>query len=231
MTVAFAKVAVAVASCIVAPLVVLFVRPHAEWSYMDALCQRILSCMTPLDIAVVRFGFAWFGRLQRLVYWPAAVVDSPTVKGLWYGDATTPLCDAVVILFVHGGGFLSGTADCMSTGLFQPLLGRLQNSLRAVRLFSVEYDLAPEHPYPRAINQALDAYLWLLDQGVASTNILLMGDSAGGNAVLSLLQRGRQQNVAMPACGVLISPWVDLSVSTPSYDVKTDIFTKYVVYS
>ncbi|ETV81003.1 hypothetical protein H257_06438 [Aphanomyces astaci] len=223
-------VLVAIWYSLATPLVVLFHRPHAKWSYMEALSQRLMSHFTPLGIDVVRFGFAFFGRVQRLAYWPSAVVDTSAVKGLWYGDIKSPLQDSVVIFYVHGGGFGSGTADCMSTSLFQPLLQSLeQSSRRPVRLFSVEYDLAPQHPYPRAINQAFDAYMWLLGQGVPSSNVVLCGDSAGGNAVLTLMQRGRRDNAPLPACAILVSPWLDLTMTSPFYDVKTDIFTKRTI--
>ncbi|RLO03341.1 hypothetical protein DYB28_012984 [Aphanomyces astaci] len=190
-------VLVAILYSLAAPLVVLFHRPHAKWSYMEALSQRLMSHFTPLGIDVVRFGFAFFGRVQRLAY-----------------------CIR----------FGSGTADCMSTGLFQPLLQSLERSFRRpVRLFSVEYDLAPQHPYPRAINQAFDAYMWLLGQGVPSSNVVLCGDSAGGNAVLTLMQRGRRDNAPLPACAILVSPWLDLTMTSHFYDVKTDIFTKRTI--
>ncbi|RLO03326.1 hypothetical protein DYB28_013000 [Aphanomyces astaci] len=66
-------VLVAILYSLAAPLVVLFHRPHAKWSYMEALSQRLMSHFTPLGIDVVRFGFAFFGRVQRLAYWRTIV--------------------------------------------------------------------------------------------------------------------------------------------------------------
>ncbi|RHX97844.1 hypothetical protein DYB38_006456 [Aphanomyces astaci] len=73
------------------------------------------------------------------------------------------------------------------------------------------------------------AYMWLLGQGVPSSNVVLCGDSAGGNAVLTLMQRGRRENAPLPACAILVSPWLDLTMTSPFYDVKTDIFTKRTI--
>ncbi|KAF0697350.1 Aste57867_11951 [Aphanomyces stellatus] len=225
--------AVVVAQAVVAPFLVLFHRPDPRWSYVEALLQRLLNLVTPTDVGFLRLTYAIYGRFQRHLFFPPLeTVDVPAVKGMWYGDASTPPADcAVVVLFVHGGGFVCGTADAMSFDAIRPLLASLRRQgVSAVRVFSVSYDLAPQACYPRQIQQTYDAYRWLLDLGVSPTKIVVMGDSAGGNCALSLLQQGLKDHMPMPACAVLVSPWVDLHMTKPSYDAATDSFTKATVF-
>ncbi|KAG9415672.1 hypothetical protein AC1031_000056 [Aphanomyces cochlioides] len=146
------KTILAIIQIFLAPLVVLFERPDPRWGYFDAIFQRMMQLYTPLGIGFMRYGFAFYGRLQRLVYGPTEVVDSPDVKGLWYGDKDEA---CVIVLFIHGGGFVCGTADSTSLGFFYPLLQALKKAgVASVRIFSVEYDLAPEFPYPTAPDQS-----------------------------------------------------------------------------
>ncbi|CAK4141278.1 unnamed protein product [Aphanomyces euteiches] len=128
------KTILAIIQIFLAPFVVLFERPDPRWGYFDALFQRMMQFYTPLGVGFMRYGFAFYGRLQRLVYGPTEVVDSPDVKGL---------C------------FVCGTADSTSLGFFYPLLQALKKAgVASVRIFSVEYDLAPEFPYPTAPDQS-----------------------------------------------------------------------------
>jgi acetyl esterase/lipase len=83
-------------------------------------------------------------------------------------------------------------------------------------LFAPAYRLAPEHPYPAALDDAERAYDWLLAEGVAPRSLALAGDSAGGGLALALLLRLRDRQAQMPACAVLFSPWTDLTASGAS---------------
>jgi acetyl esterase/lipase len=78
------------------------------------------------------------------------------------------------------------------------------------RTLALDYRLAPEHPFPAAVEDALKGYRYLLAQGLAPGDIAIAGDSAGGGLVVALLLAIRDAGLAQPACGWLISPWVDL---------------------
>ncbi|MEO5819280.1 MAG: alpha/beta hydrolase, partial [Vicinamibacteraceae bacterium] len=121
-------------------------------------------------------------------------------------DASGP-----VLLYFHGGGFCFGSLR--THGL---LVGALARAARA-RTFAAEYRLAPEHTAPAAHQDALAAYHHLLGEGIAPHDIVLAGDSAGGTLVLSTLIALRDAGEPMPAAGVAISPWVDLSCSGASF--------------
>jgi len=109
-----------------------------------------------------------------------------------------------VVFYVHGGGFVS-----CSAGTHRPITAALARATRR-RVFSVEYRLAPEHRFPAAHVDVLAAYEWLLATGVSSTEVALAGDSAGGNLVLALAVRLRDERRPAAACVVAFSPWVDL---------------------
>ncbi len=110
------------------------------------------------------------------------------------------------LFHVHGGGFVVGTARG-----FAGYLSELALQADAT-VTSVDYRLAPEHPYPAAVDDCLAAYRALLDE-VAPESLAVVGESAGGNAALSTLVRARDEGWALPAAAVLLSPWVDLTFS------------------
>lgn len=115
-----------------------------------------------------------------------------------------------LLLYLHGGGY------CMGSALtHRDLVAAIMHEAR-VRTFIPHYRLAPEHPYPAAIEDALAVYRALLEQGAAPKKIIVGGDSAGGGLTLALLQRLRDAALPMPAGALLISPWVDLTCSLPS---------------
>lgn len=114
-----------------------------------------------------------------------------------------------VMLYVHGGAYFFGSVD---EHRYQ--MQRHARKLKA-RVFAPEYRLAPQFPFPCGLQDCLAAYLYLLKTQDPST-IILAGDSAGGGMVLSMLVILRDQGIPLPAGGILISPWVDLTHSFPS---------------
>ena len=116
-----------------------------------------------------------------------------------------------VILFVHGGGYVSGSCSDHRVHVAKFVKGSGIGAL----LF--EYRLAPEHPFPAAIDDSVAAYLWLLAQGVSPSNIVIAGDSAGGGLCLATLLALRDQGIPLPSAAVAISPWTDLTCSGQSY--------------
>lgn len=108
------------------------------------------------------------------------------------------------LLYLHGGAYLIG-----STTTHRALAAHLADASSTVA-FVVDYRLAPEHPYPAAVDDALTAYRALLESGYPADRIVVAGDSAGGGLTLALALRLRSVGVPLPAALGLISPWVDL---------------------
>jgi monoterpene epsilon-lactone hydrolase len=121
------------------------------------------------------------------------------------------------IFHIHGGGFALGSARG-SVGLAADLARR--TGMRAV---SVDYRLAPEHPYPAALRDVTAAYRALIEQPRGSGPIILSGESAGGNLAVELLIAGRTEGLPLPAAAVLFSPMTDLTVSGDSYATKAGL--------
>ncbi len=109
-----------------------------------------------------------------------------------------------VILYLHGGGYI------FYSKYHDNLMSWISHYTQS-RLFALDYPLAPEHPYPNALNTAVECYQKFLDRYADASNIILMGDSAGGGLVLSLLQRLRDNGIEMPEKAILLSPWLDLT--------------------
>lgn len=129
-------------------------------------------------------------------------VETPRVRGEWL--EVNEAAEGVV-LYIHGGGYVS-----CSAATHRPITAALARLSRH-RVFSLNYRLAPEHRYPAALDDALAAYRWLLDEGVPPRLISLAGDSAGGGLVLATLLRARDEGLPLPACAVCFSPWTDLA--------------------
>jgi len=120
------------------------------------------------------------------------------------------------ILYLHGGGFVTG-----SSSLYRHLTWRLAAAARA-RLLSVDYRLAPEHPFPAALEDAVAAYRWLLADGADSERVAVMGDSAGGNLAFAMLLKLRDEGLPLPAAAVGLSPWLDLALTGPSLELNAE---------
>jgi monoterpene epsilon-lactone hydrolase len=122
-----------------------------------------------------------------------------------------------VLLFMHGGGFELGSVR--SDGELAARLGRAGG----MRVLFPEYRLAPEHPFPAAIDDVLAAWRWLrADQGLSAGSIAVAGDSAGGGLATALLVALRDAGEALPAAAVLMSPTVDLTSSGASMTERAD---------
>jgi len=157
----------------------------------------------------------WVARRQRLdeVGSISAVaedvdlrpVDLDGVPGEW---SIVPSSDPTrVLIFFHGGGYCSGSI--LSHRRMVTEAGRAGG----VRTLAVGYRLAPEHPFPAALHDALTAWGFIRAQGVAAKSIALGGDSAGGGLTVALLNLLKERGDELPACAWLVSPWTDLSLS------------------
>ena len=114
------------------------------------------------------------------------------------------------VLYLHGGGYCVG-----SWGSHKGPITHLAVAANA-EVYAPNYRLAPEHPHPAALDDALAAYRWLLDKGTSPERIALVGDSAGGGLTLATATAIRDAHRPAPSAIVLISPWVDLRSDTPS---------------
>src|SRR5262249_8577363 len=115
-------------------------------------------------------------------------------------DADPTTC----VLYLHGGGYVIGSLDS-----HRHLVAEVGRAARA-RTLAIDYRLAPEHPFPAAVDDAMAAYRCLLASGVAASGVTIAGDSAGGGLVVAAMVAIREAGLPQPACGWPISPWVDM---------------------
>ena len=120
-------------------------------------------------------------------------------------------CSNGVLLYLHGGGYTCGGLE-YAKGFATVLAVRL-----GIRVMTVEYRLAPEEPYPAALDDCLEAYGYLLSNGYDASRIILCGESAGGGLAYALCQKLRAKGRTLPAGVIAVSPWTDLTMSGPSY--------------
>jgi epsilon-lactone hydrolase len=119
--------------------------------------------------------------------------------------------DEPALLYFHGGGYRLGSAATYRS------YGSYLARACTVRVLLVDYRLAPEHPFPAAIDDAVSAYRWLLDQGGPSEQIVVGGDSAGGGLAAALALRANEEGLPLPSGVVCLSPWADLTNGAESY--------------
>ena len=115
-----------------------------------------------------------------------------------------------VLLFLHGGGYAVGSLQT-----HRALAARIAQ-LAGIRALIIDYRLAPEHPFPAGLEDAVYAYKWLLNQGYESDHIVIAGDSAGGGLTISTQLILRDMQLPMPAASVCMSPWIDLEFTGES---------------
>jgi acetyl esterase/lipase len=132
-------------------------------------------------------------------------LDAGGVRATWVapvGAQAPP-----VVLYLHGGAYV-----CCSVDTHRPILERLARRVPA-RVLALDYRLAPEHPFPAALDDALAAYRWLLREGVDPSRLAVAGDSAGGGLALCLLLALKQAGEPLPSCAAVFSPWTDLAAT------------------
>ena len=176
---------------------------RGAWSVMPRIgmvrWRRVGEFMSPLRTDGV-------ARRSVQVIGPRASIQATWLEPTGAGKA--------ILLYLHGGGFVFGSLR--THGM---LIGALARAARA-RTLAIEYRLAPEHPAPAALEDAVAAYRHLLAEGTSPGRIVIGGDSAGGNLVLITLLALRDAGDPLPAAGVAISPWVDLGCSGRSFETN-----------
>lgn len=159
--------------------------------------RRLMARSTGADFAVRPAGAGWPGG--EYVSWPARQPSAPT------------------LLYLHGGGFIACSPET-----HRPLVGSLVRRTGG-DAWVPAYRLAPEHPFPAALDDAKAAYRYLLDVvGVDPARLVVAGDSAGGGLVLSLLLAARDAGWALPAAALTFCPWADLAATGASLDENSE---------
>lgn len=136
-------------------------------------------------------------------------VDCGGVPGEWTAAAGTADSPRVV-LYLHGGGYYRGSSRSSRR------LAWLLSRATGCRVLAVDYRLAPEHPFPAALDDARTAWQWLRSQGVPPQQAVLAGSSAGGGLLLALLLALRRASEPLPGAAVALSPWADLENDSPA---------------
>lgn len=155
---------------------------------------------------------AKYARLSKNIRCKPLKVES--VPAEWIEP---PDSDSRVILYLHGGAYALG-----SINIHREWIARLAAASKA-RCLAINYRLAPEYPFPAALEDTLIAYRWLLNQGVNASQIILAGDSAGGGLSLAALIQLRDTGRKLPAGAVCISPWTDLALTGESIQSKARV--------
>jgi acetyl esterase/lipase len=157
---------------------------------------------------------------RRFGKFPAEVEVIPVSIDNMYAEWLMPAHNQKqrIILYIHGGGYVSGS--CSDHRAI--VANRIVKDCGAATLL-FEYRLAPEYPYPAALEDSVKAYRWLLEQNIAPSNIIIVGESAGGGLCLATLIALRDQELPLPAAAVAISPWTDLKCTGASYRTKNKV--------
>jgi len=185
-------------------------------SEIDAVRALLSSRPRPVGWAQRRERLDAVGSTSPIA--PDIRLDSIDINGVPAEWSLAPGSDpSRVLLFFHGGGYCSGSI-ASHRGMVTEV-GRAAG----VRTLAVGYRLAPEHPFPAALEDAGAAYGFLCDQGIAPGKIVIGGDSAGGGLSLAMMLTLRNANAPLPGCAWLVSPWVDLQMTGASMTKKADV--------
>ena len=148
-------------------------------------------------------------------YYDASIIDMGKFK--MEALRRNNVANKWVILQLHGGGYVYPFRN-----IYRTMAGLYSEAGRGAAVVSVDYRVAPENPYPAAVEDALEAYMSLLSAGYLAENIILAGDSAGGGLCMALCHRLRKLGMPFPAGIIAMSPWTDLALTGPSYKENFD---------
>lgn len=150
---------------------------------------------------------------------PADVAFEPVDAGGVPAEWATPpgVRTDAAILYLHGGGYAIG-----SIATHRMIAANIARAA-GVRALLIDYRLAPEHPHPAAVEDAVAAYRWLRAEGIAPGSIAIAGDSAGGGLTVATLVALRDARVPLPACAVPMSPWLDMELTGESYTTRAEL--------
>lgn len=149
---------------------------------------------------------------------PDITSDPVVVNGVNAAWISAPgAADDKAVLYLHGGGYIMG-----SLNTHRDMMGRISRAAQT-RVLGLDYRLAPEHPFPAAVDDTIAGYRFLLDQGLPPERLAIAGDSAGGALTLAALVAGRDAGLSMPAAAVCLSPFLDLEGTGESITTRADV--------
>ena len=176
-----------------------------------------LATLPPMRDQSVVDAREMYDKAQYVFELPEGVEVEKSEPGGIPAEVVTPAeHGAGTTLYLHGGGYAIG-----SPASHRHLVGAIA-AASSTRAFALDYRRAPEHPFPAAVEDAVAGYRGLLESGVAPDSIVIGGDSAGGGLTVAALVAIRDAGLALPAAGVCISPWTDLTNEAPSYRTHAD---------
>lgn len=177
---------------------------------VDAVLARIAATLGTwgrgTTLEEMRAGFADLVSGGRQI--SGTPVDAGGVPAAWFGEGPG------TVMYCHGGGYQMG-----SVAAHGPLMGDIAAASGA-RVLGFDYRLAPEHRFPAALEDALAVYRWLLDQGTDPASLAIGGESAGAGLALATLLKARAEGRAMPGAVVLLSPWLDMTARSDTYESR-----------
>ena len=181
------------------------------------LIKRVHSVVENADIEKHRQSQDYFGALLGNNK-EAAIreVGIDDMYGEWVAVSRAHM-KKYVILYCHGGGYSTGSCLYART-----LTTKLAMST-SMDVLSFDYRLAPEHPYPAALEDAMKAWNYLMQFGYGARDVIIAGDSAGGNLALTLVHKLKEEGRILPRGLVLMSPWTDLTSSGNSHETRKDM--------
>lgn len=186
-------------------------------SYIFRVLTKILSFRMNLIKSIPRLR-SFSEKISAPLSLPADVTSQRfNVDGIDLEWIVPPrLSSKSVILYLHGGAFVLGWYNH-----YRLLVSHIGQASRS-RILAVDYRLAPESPFPAALEDSLTAYRWLLKEDVEPDQIVIAGDSAGGNLALATLMTMRDTGEPLPAAAVCISPMTDLAGTGDTFHTKKD---------
>lgn len=193
-------------------------------SLQHFIFRKLLKRMfyKPMSIDDIREGqmrsAKWMGKLPKSIALEQTEIERIPAQWITHENANPEK----VILYLHGGGYVSGFLPS-----YHLLCGTLSD-VTGMRVLLPEYRLAPDYPFPAALEDALSTYTWLLANGFSAENIIIAGDSAGGGLTLATTLAIRDEGRPLPAGLVCLSPWTDLSFSGESH--KTNAATEVILH-
>jgi epsilon-lactone hydrolase len=163
----------------------------------------------------------WEPLFHKICPVPAGTATAPIAvggpRGEWVTAAGVSANEPRILFYIHGGGFTAGTASA-----YRGLSSRL-SATTGCRVLAVDYRWAPEEPFPAALEDCVAGYRWLITAGgTAPRNVVLAGDSAGGNLVVATLLALKQDGDELPAAGVCVSPIFDLALTGDSVTSRAE---------
>lgn len=182
---------------------------------IEAIRAMLAKSPAPQNLTEFRRGYDGFGAMFPLA--DDIVIHKEKISGFAAEWSKTPEANQDhVILYFHGGGYVIG-----SLGSHRPLVTEL-GRMAGTRTLAIDYRLAPESPFPAAIDDALTAYEFLLNQDFNPATIAFAGDSAGGGLAIATMLAARENGLPQPSCALCISPWIDLEMSGDSMATKKE---------